>query len=351
MKILLWLLCLLPSLALGQAPTTQPLLSCGDALLTPDEQCDDGNTNNGDGCSSSCTIESAVCGDGLVSPGERCDDKNTSSGDGCSADCSRVEICGDSLLDPMEQCDDGNRAIGDGCDAQCKTEPRCGDGTVLNGEQCDDGNTINGDGCSAQCRAEIPPTTYGTDGNRLFDFWSSRYRKPAAYALSGEKSPSKALSLSLGVTITPIVIFRAYNLLLLADLANNDVDNAKLIAFRALNILRIGGLIFGPSAGQFYLGNYRMGFGTVLGRTLSYGGLLTGSALILVGSFDNQALLAPGAIMLLGGAGMYLYYAIGDIVWSGRFAKKHNYDLQRRPTVMISPTQNKGMTFGLQLKF
>jgi len=30
---------------------------CGNGVVTPDEQCDDDNTNNGDGCSSTCTIE------------------------------------------------------------------------------------------------------------------------------------------------------------------------------------------------------------------------------------------------------------------------------------------------------
>jgi len=31
---------------------------CGDGLIDASEQCDDGNFNNGDGCSSSCVIES-----------------------------------------------------------------------------------------------------------------------------------------------------------------------------------------------------------------------------------------------------------------------------------------------------
>lgn len=30
---------------------------CGDSHLDKDEECDDGNTTDGDGCSSSCTIE------------------------------------------------------------------------------------------------------------------------------------------------------------------------------------------------------------------------------------------------------------------------------------------------------
>ncbi|MBK8156763.1 MAG: DUF4215 domain-containing protein [Streptococcus sp.] len=51
---------------------------CGDAVLSISEQCDDGNTASGDGCSTSCIVENGftctnsplpsvcvgVCGDG-----------------------------------------------------------------------------------------------------------------------------------------------------------------------------------------------------------------------------------------------------------------------------------------------
>jgi cysteine-rich repeat protein len=94
------------------------------------------------------------CGNGVVDPGEQCDDGNTVSGDGCSQTC-RVEVCGNGIPDPGEQCDDGNTVSGDGCSATCQREPRCGDGVVEAGEQCDDGNTVSGDGCSASCRLEM----------------------------------------------------------------------------------------------------------------------------------------------------------------------------------------------------
>lgn len=62
---------------------------CGDGVVDPGEQCDDGNTVSGDGCSSTCTIETAqpVCGNGVVETGEQCDDGNTTNGDGCSSTC------------------------------------------------------------------------------------------------------------------------------------------------------------------------------------------------------------------------------------------------------------------------
>jgi cysteine-rich repeat protein len=45
---------------------------CGDGLLDSTEACDDGNTEDGDGCSAECTLP--VCGDGLAEPGELCFD-------------------------------------------------------------------------------------------------------------------------------------------------------------------------------------------------------------------------------------------------------------------------------------
>jgi cysteine-rich repeat protein len=63
--------------------------TCGDSAVTGFEQCDDGNTAGGDGCSSTCKIEAAAsCGDGAVASTEMCDDGNTAAGDGCDAACA-----------------------------------------------------------------------------------------------------------------------------------------------------------------------------------------------------------------------------------------------------------------------
>jgi cysteine-rich repeat protein len=110
-------------------------VACGDGDLDPGETCDDGNTNNGDGCSAQCQIEVPVCGDGNVDPeiGEECDDGNTVDGDGCSANCTIEPYCGDGTVDPGEQCDDGNNTNGDGCSASCEIEneaPVCDDATA-----------------------------------------------------------------------------------------------------------------------------------------------------------------------------------------------------------------------------
>ena len=239
---------------------------CGDGTVSGYEECDDGNATSGDGCDAGCMVEpgftcpygepcrAVACGDGItdsypVGDGiwdyEQCDDGNTTNGDGCSATCDpepgfycfapgqacKAVVCGDGATDPYfvimegtggstgsagfagsgstgpyyyyayEACDDGNTTSGDGCNATCEPEsgwicdqpgqpcrqPRCGDGNVdfvpgrdgsggsggfagtsgvqdgaagfagaVSGsyEQCDDANVASGDGCSDACFIE-----------------------------------------------------------------------------------------------------------------------------------------------------------------------------------------------------
>lgn len=73
----------------GDNDNTPPPNTCGDGVARGSEQCDDGNTTNGDGCSAMCLLESVgVCGDGMKATNEGCDDGNTMSGDGCSDTCT-----------------------------------------------------------------------------------------------------------------------------------------------------------------------------------------------------------------------------------------------------------------------
>lgn len=55
---------------------------------------------------------------------EQCDDGNTVSGDGCSADCTSTEQCGNHVTDlgEGETCDDGNTLSHDGCTSVCGNE-------------------------------------------------------------------------------------------------------------------------------------------------------------------------------------------------------------------------------------
>lgn len=128
---------------------------CGNGVVEDeiDELCDDGNLRNGDGCNSHCEPEE--CGDGIKQSGEECDDGNLRNNDGCSSACVRDARCGDGVKEGAEECDDGNTVDGDRCTARCFREPivshHCGNGQVDPGETCDDGNRENGDKCSVLC--------------------------------------------------------------------------------------------------------------------------------------------------------------------------------------------------------
>jgi cysteine-rich repeat protein len=139
---------------------------CGDGVRDRDtEVCDDGNTEDGDGCSSDCQSDE-TCGNGITdrAVGEVCDDGNTDDGDTCRGDCLSDYQCGNGVVDTTasggpvdEACDDGNTMNGDGCSAGCDSDESCGNGTVdlAVGEVCDDGNTEGGDDCSADCMTSL----------------------------------------------------------------------------------------------------------------------------------------------------------------------------------------------------
>ncbi len=152
---------------------------CGDAVQSDadEEECDDGNQENGDGCSDTCQVEEgytcdedqvciSICGDSVVAGNETCDDGNTEtescpygeeSCTVCDATCQEVpgatSFCGDNAVNGAETCDDGNTetescVYGEEscivCDATCQEMPGatsfCGDNAVTGAETCDDGN-------------------------------------------------------------------------------------------------------------------------------------------------------------------------------------------------------------------
>jgi cysteine-rich repeat protein len=134
-------------------PSTCKNAHCGDSfVLDGEEECDDGNDDDSDACPTNC--RDAVCGDGFVQEGvEDCDDANAVETDGCLKTCEAV-VCGDKVVTPgLETCDDGNDIDTDDCPSTCQ-DAVCGDKFVFEGEEeCDDGNDVEGDGCSL-CQAE-----------------------------------------------------------------------------------------------------------------------------------------------------------------------------------------------------
>jgi cysteine-rich repeat protein len=100
------------------------LATCGDGVIEPSEQCDDGNLTSGDGCDANCTPTG--CGNGVVTAGETCDDGNTLGDDCCSPTC-QLDAGG------MPCPDDGDTCRDDICDgAGHRTHP-------FNAALCDDG--------------------------------------------------------------------------------------------------------------------------------------------------------------------------------------------------------------------
>ncbi|MDX1764268.1 MAG: hypothetical protein R3231_08105, partial [bacterium] len=163
---------------------------CGNGTIEAGEDCDDGNTLDGDCCSANCLFETngSPCPDGVFCNGdETCDGAGAclagpippcSDGVDCTVDtCDpTTDDCintpndnncpddgafctGDEFCDAVVDC----TSTGDPCDVgttcnedtdTCDAAQDCGNGILDTGEECDDGNTMDGDCCSANCTFE-----------------------------------------------------------------------------------------------------------------------------------------------------------------------------------------------------
>lgn len=96
-------------------------ITCGDAVVNPGEECDDGNAIDGDGCDGNCTFTS--CGNGIVTSGEACDDGNTASGDCCDGVC-QLESDG-SPCDDGRGCTQPDVCTAGACAGATEPDPAC----------------------------------------------------------------------------------------------------------------------------------------------------------------------------------------------------------------------------------
>jgi cysteine-rich repeat protein len=135
--------------------------ACGDGVVGGKEECDDGNSVDGDGCSRDCT-SNEKCGNGVRdgSKGEECDDGAANSdmpNARCRLNC-KLAGCGDNVIDSnTETCDLGvdnsdlpNRA----CRKNCQPR-RCGDQIVDAGEVCDGAAGSPTGKCSNDCLSTV----------------------------------------------------------------------------------------------------------------------------------------------------------------------------------------------------
>ncbi|MCP3980686.1 MAG: DUF4215 domain-containing protein [bacterium] len=110
---------------------------CGDGEINDSEECDDGNTEDGDCCSASCTLEpaGATCEDGLH----------------CTVDdsCDAAGIC---VAGAARDCDDGIACTDDTCDEAanaCSVTPRPAGTTCEDGQYCTVDDACDGAGACA----------------------------------------------------------------------------------------------------------------------------------------------------------------------------------------------------------
>ena len=134
--------------------------SCGNGVIDPGEQCDDGDTDDTNGCTRACERN---CSDADVAP---CDDEDPCTYDACDYElavcshdpddgvpCSSApgpgiciggmcipSVCGDGIHQPGEECDLGaDNGRGTGCETSCvwscHEDAECDDGDACNGTQ------------------------------------------------------------------------------------------------------------------------------------------------------------------------------------------------------------------------
>jgi cysteine-rich repeat protein len=151
-----------PDAEVADPPDAEPFALCGNSIIEPGEQCDDGDTEADVLCDADCQLS---CGNGALEPGEACDTAVT-AGDGlCPASCDDADSCTSDILlggDCQASCLNTpitENVAGDSCclpgatsvdDADCPAA--CGNAVIESGEVCDTGIAAGDPGaCPTTC--------------------------------------------------------------------------------------------------------------------------------------------------------------------------------------------------------
>ncbi|MFH1437113.1 MAG: hypothetical protein ABIJ56_15505 [Pseudomonadota bacterium] len=150
---------------------------CGDGYVYyyMGEECDMGEANGpGSRCSDECKLQ-AICGDHYADWPETCDDGNTDDDDGCSSECQAEgedipNVCGDGIVVPWEQCEPGFEGM---CPEGYACSPEychcmyvyCTDGMIMGDEECEFdwmGYPLEDNPCGSGDFADFPYCSYET---------------------------------------------------------------------------------------------------------------------------------------------------------------------------------------------
>ena len=147
-------------------PSQEDCPVCGNDILESGEECDDGNTDNGDCCSSTCRFETGACNeDNACTTNDQC--SNGECVGGAPLNCEDNNVCTTDTCDPASGC--VNTPNANSCDDgdACTTGDVCSGGSCQPGEalDCNDNIGCNADTCDPVSGCVHTPRTECLDND------------------------------------------------------------------------------------------------------------------------------------------------------------------------------------------